>query len=90
MKQAGRFFLRPNVFFNQLQWSSSHWFILVAFFLISAVETHVGKYSDLYLHFTHLLQTKYGLVQRAQSKQTCQKVCIAKSQSGVKPPHSKT
>lgn len=37
-----RIILKPNAFFNQLQWSQHHWWILFAFLFIAAVETHVG------------------------------------------------
>lgn len=61
MKQLLRFFVRPNVFFNQMQWSSVHRGILVAFVGMAALETHVGRYSDHYLALSALLNDWLGL-----------------------------
>lgn len=61
VKQISRFFLRPNVFFNQLQWSNLHWGIIVAFAVMATLETHVGRYSDYYLALSSLLNDWAGL-----------------------------
>lgn len=39
---------KPGTFFNQLQWSSYHWFILVAFMVVAMVETQLGRDHHLY------------------------------------------
>ena len=61
MKQGFRFFLRPWTFFNQLQWSTHHWFILLGFLVIAAVETQVGKHHRLYITLAGLLQHRFGI-----------------------------
>lgn len=63
VKQAERFLLRPGVFFNQLQWSSSHWMIMLTFLAIAAIETHVGPYSELYMNASEFIQAKWQVGQ---------------------------
>ena len=61
MKQGARFLFRPGTFFNQLQWSSHHWLILLAFTIIASVETHVGKSHVYYQVFADILVGKWGI-----------------------------
>ncbi len=43
MKLFFQLFSQPGKFFNQMQWSSRHWFIIVSFLTLALVETHVGR-----------------------------------------------
>lgn len=61
MKQGFRFIFQPSAFFNQLQWSRHHWYILFAFFLISGIEAQVGKQQSLYQLYATLLSNQVGL-----------------------------
>ena len=46
---------------NQLQWSRHHWFILLAFLMITGIEAHVGKQQGLYSAYAQILSTQLGL-----------------------------
>lgn len=61
MKQGMRLFVQPGTFFNQLQWSKHHWYILFAFLFISAIEAHVGKQHSLYQVYANFLAQNLGL-----------------------------
>ncbi len=61
MKQGLRIFVKPGTFFNQLQWSSHHWLIMVAFLGIAAIETQVGRSHALYHNYALLLTGRLGL-----------------------------
>lgn len=61
VKQGVRIFVRPRTFFNQLQWSTHHMLILVAFFAIAAVETNVGNFHHFYEGFAAALKSRFGI-----------------------------
>lgn len=61
MKQSARLFLKPQQFFNQLQWSTHHWLILLAFFIVTGVESHLGTQSNLYRWLADSLSQNTGL-----------------------------
>lgn len=61
MKQGLRIFVKPGTFFNQLQWSSRHWIILVSFLSLAVVETLVGKHQAVYDALANSLHRSYGL-----------------------------
>lgn len=61
VKQGFRFLLRPQLFFNQLQWSSNHWLIILSFLVLATVETQVSRHHALYPAFAHLLEVKWGI-----------------------------
>lgn len=61
MRQGTRFLFRPGTFFNQLQFSSHHWFILLAFAVVASLETHVGRSHVYYQIFANLLVAKYQI-----------------------------
>jgi hypothetical protein len=61
VKQGVRFFLKPQSFVNQLQWSSHHSFILTAFCTTALIETQVGRNHALYTGLASLLASQYGL-----------------------------
>ncbi len=61
MRQGLRFFIRPGTFINQLQWSSHHWFILLGFLIISAIESHVGRNQFYYDLYTTLVSRRLGI-----------------------------
>lgn len=61
LKQGLRFLLHPGQFFNQLQWSRHHWYILFAFFIISGIEAQVGKQHSLYQVYANLIGTQTGI-----------------------------
>lgn len=61
MKQGIRFVTKPGQFFNQLQWSSNHWWIIAAFFALATVETQIGRHHHLYSAFASVLTAKFGL-----------------------------
>lgn len=61
MKQGVRLFVKPGTFFNQLQWSSHHWMILIGFFVASAVETQLGTSNSLFFWYANFLTIRFGL-----------------------------
>lgn len=61
MKQGVRLFTRPKTFFNQLQWSSNHWLILVSFVLLTVIESTIGKQQALYAGLAHTLQQQWQI-----------------------------
>ncbi len=61
MKQGMRFLVRPGTFFNQLQWSTHHWIILLSFLVIAAIETHVGRQQAFYQVFADLVVERTGM-----------------------------
>lgn len=61
MKQTLRFLFHPSAFFNQLQWSRHHWYIIFAFFVISGIEAQVGKQHSLYQIYATLIGNRTGL-----------------------------
>ncbi len=61
MKQGFRLLVKPGAFFNQLQWSSHHWLILIGFFIASAVETQLGSAGSLYQWYANFLTYRFGL-----------------------------
>jgi hypothetical protein len=61
LKQVKRFFVSPGTFFNQLQWSPHHWFILISFLSLAVVETLVGKRQAVYEVYATFLQKNLGL-----------------------------
>lgn len=63
MRQGVRFFVRPNAFVNQLQWSSHHTWLLFAFLLVAGVEAHVGRNHGLIAHFAEALAFRLGVTE---------------------------
>jgi hypothetical protein len=63
VRQGVRFFVRPNAFVNQLQWSSHHTWLLLAFLIIAGVEAHVGRNHALIAHFADALSFRLGVGQ---------------------------
>lgn len=61
MKQGMRLFMKPGTFFNQLQWSSHHWFILIGFLIASAVETQLGSGSGIFQWYADFLTLRFGV-----------------------------
>ncbi len=61
VRQGVRLLVKPGAFFNQLQWSSHHWVILILFLAVAAVETHVGKSQAIYHVFVESVQMKTGI-----------------------------
>ena len=61
MKQGARIFLKPQEFFNQLQWSTHHWLILLLFLVVTGVEAHLGAQHTLYRWFAENLTSRTGL-----------------------------
>lgn len=61
MKQLFRFVLQPSTFFNQLQWSQHHWFILVAFLVVATIETLFGRNHFQYEAYLNYLQWSWSL-----------------------------
>jgi hypothetical protein len=61
MRQGMRMVVRPGTFFNQLQWSQHHWWILFAFLLIAAIETHVGRHHMLLATYSTVLAQSFGV-----------------------------
>lgn len=61
MKQGARIFFKPQQFFNQLQWSTHHWLILLTFLVVTGVESHLGSQSALYRWWAQALSQQTGL-----------------------------
>lgn len=61
MKQGLRLLVKPGTFFNQLQWSSHHWFILIGFLIASAVETQLGSGNGVFQWYANFLTLRFGI-----------------------------
>jgi len=61
VRQSARLFLKPQQFFNQLQWSTHHWLILLAFLVITGVEAHLGNQRALYHWMAQNLTQQTGV-----------------------------
>ena len=61
MKQGLRLVVRPGAFFNQLQWSTHHWLIMLAFLVIASIETHVGRQHLYFQVYAEMLTARFGL-----------------------------
>lgn len=61
MRQGVRFFVKPNAFVNQLQWSSHHTWLLLAFLIVAGVEAHVGRNHALIAQFADALSFRLGV-----------------------------
>jgi hypothetical protein len=61
MKQGVRLLLKPKSFFNQLQWSSNHWAILLLFLVLATIETQVGRTHVLYNTLALYLNQRAGI-----------------------------
>jgi hypothetical protein len=61
VKQGARLFFKPQQFFNQLQWSTHHWLILLTFLVVTGVEAHLGTQSQLYQWFAQTLTQQTGI-----------------------------
>jgi hypothetical protein len=61
VKQGARIFFKPQQFFNQLQWSTHHWLILLTFLVVTGVESHLGTQSALYHWWAQALTQQTGL-----------------------------
>lgn len=61
MRQGIRLLVKPGTFFNQLQWSTHHWFILISFLMIASIETHVGKQHYFYQVFADVVSARFGI-----------------------------
>ena len=48
VKHGTKIFYKPQEFFNQLQWSTHHWLIMLVFLVVTAVEAHLGTQASLY------------------------------------------
>lgn len=61
MRRLIRLITQPSVFFNQLQWSRSHWFILFFLGVFCLAETRTQSTSGLYLQSLEWLQVTFGV-----------------------------
>jgi len=61
VKQGARLILKPQQFFNQLQWSTHHWLILLTFLVVTGVEAHLGSQSALYRWLSSSLSSNTGI-----------------------------
>ncbi len=61
VKQGVRLLIKPGTFFNQLQWSTHHWIILIAFMIVASLETHLGKSHYFYQVFADSLTSRTGM-----------------------------
>lgn len=61
MRQGVRFFVKPNTFVNQLQWSSHHTWLMIAFLLVAGVEAHIGRNHLLIENFADALSFRLGV-----------------------------
>lgn len=61
MRQSARLFLKPQQFFNQLQWSTHHWLILLTFLVVTGVEAHLGNQRALYHWLAQSLAQQTGV-----------------------------
>ena len=61
MRQGVRFFVKPNTFVNQLQWSSHHTWLMLAFLIVAGVEAHIGRNHLLIENFADALSFRLGI-----------------------------
>jgi len=61
VRQGVRFFVKPNAFVNQLQWSSHHTWLLLAFLMVAGVEAHVGRHHVVLEAFGEALSFRLGV-----------------------------
>ncbi len=61
MRQGVRFFVKPNTFVNQLQWSSHHTWLLLAFLIVAGVEAHVGRNHAVIAQFADSVAFRLGV-----------------------------
>jgi len=61
VKQGVRLLVKPGTFFNQLQFSTHHWIILIAFMVIASLETHLGRQHYFYQIFADQVSANFGL-----------------------------
>ena len=61
MRQGVRFFVKPNAFVNQLQWSSHHTWLMIAFLIVAGVEAHIGRNHLLIENFADALSFRLGI-----------------------------
>jgi len=61
VRQGVRFFVKPNAFVNQLQWSSHHTWLLLAFLIVAGVEAHVGRNHALIAQFGDSIAFRLGV-----------------------------
>lgn len=61
LKQVFRFFFSPAIFVNQLQWSTNHAWILVAYLGLTIVESQVGYGRALNAQAAWLLSSHSGI-----------------------------
>ena len=61
VRQVGRFFVKPQQFVNQLQWSTHHWWILFSFLVMTGIEAHVGSQQALYQVYAGAISRNFGL-----------------------------
>lgn len=61
MKQIFRLVTQPGLFFNQLQWSSHHWFVIIAFLGLALIETHVGRTQNDFFQLAMWIHKSWGM-----------------------------
>ena len=61
MKQGVRLLVKPGTFCNQLQRSTHHWIILIAFMIVASLETHLGQQHYFYQIFADVLSARFGI-----------------------------
>lgn len=61
MKQTFRLLVRPGQFINQLQWSTHHGLLILAFALVALVETQVGRQQALFQALADAVEHSTGL-----------------------------
>lgn len=61
VRQGVRFFVKPNTFVNQLQWSSHHTWLLLAFLIVAGVEAHVGRNHAIIAQFGDSIAFRLGV-----------------------------
>ena len=61
MRQGVRFFVKPNTFVNQLQWSTHHTWLMLAFLIVAGIEAHVGRTHHLIENFADALAFRLNL-----------------------------
>ncbi len=61
MKQFLRLVTSPGLFFNQLQWSSHHWFVIIAFLGLALIETHVGRAQNEFFQLAMWIHKSWSL-----------------------------
>lgn len=61
VRQGVRFFVKPNTFVNQLQWSSHHTWLMLAFLIVAGVEAHIGRNHLVIESFAEALSFRLGI-----------------------------